>query len=377
MDSLIFSAQFFLGVSTLLHLSSIVVAAVRFCRHRDALPPVLIAAHVTIIRPVCGIENCIEQTLRSTFHLDHPRYDVLICVASASDPVIPLVRRLIAENPHVPARLLIGNAGIGPNPKLNNMAKGWDAATGDWILMADSNVLMPRDYIQRLLSTWRTDTGLVCSPPVGCAPQGLWAEMECAILNTYQARWQCFADSAGHGYAQGKTMLWRRDFLARAGGIKALATEVAEDAAATKLVRRAGLQVQLVARPFEQPLGFRRARDVWRRQIRWARLRRSTFPVVFLPELFAGGLFPLLACALLAAAAGWPVAAAVIAFGAIWYGAEAALAYLAGWHLSVRSPAIWLLRDVMLPLIWLASWAGNSFDWRGNSMRVAGSQRSA
>ncbi len=377
MDSLIVSAQLFLGVSTLLHLSSIIVAAVRFRRPRAAMQPALIAADVTIIRPVCGIENCIEQTLRSTFHLDHARYEVLICVASASDPVIPLVRRLIDEHPHVPARLLIGNARIGTNPKLNNMAKGWDAAAGDWILMADSNVLMPRDYIQRLLSAWRADTGLVCSPPVGCAPQGLWAEMECAILNTYQARWQCFADSAGHGYAQGKTMLWRRDFLARAGGIKSLAAEVAEDAAATKLVRRAGLKVQLVTRPFEQPLGFRRARDVWRRQIRWARLRRSTFPVVFLPELFAGGLFPLVACALVAAAAGWPVAPAVIAFGAVWYGAEAALAYVAGWHLAVRSPAIWLLRDLMLPLIWLTSWAGNSFDWRGNSMRVAGSQRSA
>ena len=104
--------------------------------------------------------------------------------------------------------------------------------------MADSNVLMPRDYLQRLLAGWRPDTGLLCSPPIGCQPDGFWAEVECAFLNTYQARWQYAADTLGLGFAQGKTMLWRRRDLERAGGIQALAEEIAEDAAATKLVRR-------------------------------------------------------------------------------------------------------------------------------------------
>jgi len=377
MEWLISSAAVLLAISTLLHVSSILVAAIRFGKGKAAVSATPISADVTIIRPVCGIENFIEATLKSTFQLDHPQYKVLFCVASSFDPVIPLIRRLIAEHPHIPARLLIGHTGINSNPKLNNMAKGWDAASGDWILMADSNVLMPRDYIQRLLGVWRADTGLVCSPPVGCVPKGLWAELECAILNTYQARWQCFADSAGFGYAQGKTMLWRRDFLGAAGGVKALRFEVAEDAAATKLVRRAGLRVKLVTHPFEQPLGSRCAVDIWRRQIRWARLRRHTFPLIFIPEIFAGGLFPLMACALVAATAGWPMIATTIAFGIAWYAAEAVLAHVAGWHLTMRSPAIWLVRDVMLPAIWLASWVGNSFDWRGNSMRVAGSERSA
>jgi ceramide glucosyltransferase len=43
------------------------------------------------------------------------------------------------------------------------------------------------------------------------------------------------------GFAQGKTMLVRRRDLAQAGGIQALAEEIAEDAAATKLVRRIGV----------------------------------------------------------------------------------------------------------------------------------------
>ena len=106
--------------------------------------------------------------------------------------------------------------------------------------MADSNVLMPRDYMQRLLATWRPDTGLVCAPPIGSHPRGFWAQMECAFLNTYQARWQYFADTIGLGFAQGKTLFYRRSDIEAAGGLRALAAEAAEDAASTKIVRASG-----------------------------------------------------------------------------------------------------------------------------------------
>ena len=55
-------------------------------------------------------------------------------------------------------------------------------------------------------------------------------------------------------------MLWRTRVLDEHGGIEALGAEIAEDAAATKLVRRQGLKVRLVDNPFEQPLGRRTLR---------------------------------------------------------------------------------------------------------------------
>jgi len=284
---------------------------------------------------------------------------------------VPLLRRVMAAHPDVPAQLLIGNDSISANPKLNNIVKGWTAARHDWIVMADSNVLMRRDSVAHLLATWHADTGLVCSPPIGCAPHGFWAELECAFLNTYQARWQCLADAAGIGFAQGKAMLWRRDILEAAGGIRALGSELAEDAAATKLVRAAGLRVRMVDAPFAQPLGQRRAADVWQRQVRWARLRRGTFPLFFIPEIFTGGLMPLAACTACAAAAGGPVGIVAAVFAAAWYGSEALLAQTAGWHLSWRSPPAWVLRDALLPVLWLAGWEDKDFVWRGTVMRIA------
>ncbi len=297
MNEIAWGCGLFACLATLLHFASASLAAYRSRRGADdpsvsnappaSLPP------ISVLRPVRGLDPYDELTLRSGFELAYERYELILCCDDADDAIVPVIRRLIAEYPHVDAKLLVGRDTLTSNPKLNNLIKGWRTAAHAWVVMADSNVLMPRDYLQRLLAGWRADTGLLCAPPIGCLPDGFWAEVECAFLNTYQARWQYAADTVGLGFAQGKTMLWRRADLERAGGIRALGAEIAEDAAATKVVRRAGKRVRLVDRAFGQPLGMRSAAQIWSRQVRWAKLRRATFPVFFLPEVLSGACAPL------------------------------------------------------------------------------------
>ena len=45
----------------------------RATRARDCTHASSDAAGVSLVRPVCGMENYIEDTLRSAFHLDYPR----------------------------------------------------------------------------------------------------------------------------------------------------------------------------------------------------------------------------------------------------------------------------------------------------------------
>jgi ceramide glucosyltransferase len=362
------------AVATTVHIASILIVVRRSRMAKRPLDGPRHAPAVSLVRPVCGIDNYVEDTLRSAFHLDYPSYEIVFCVALPGDPVVPLVERLIAAYPHVPSLLLIGNESISDNPKLNNVHKGWRAAQHDWTVMADSNVLMPRDYLRRLLAAWRDDTGLVASPPVGCRPGGFWAELECAFLNNHQARWQLTADRIGLGFAQGKSMLYRRSIIDEAGGIRALAAEPAEDAATTKIVRRAGLRVRVVDAPFEQPLGERSAAEVWLRQLRWAWLRRASFPACYALELASGGVWPLIAVACVAAGLQWPWLA-VAAFAGFWFGCEAVLARAAGWHLSWRSPLAWLLRDLLLPALWIGGWVASGFVWRGQQMEMIESRR--
>jgi len=369
------AAAIFCGTTIVFHIVSIIVAAWR-CRPRPVVKSAVVKSTValppvSIVRPICGLDNFLEETLRTSFELAYPTYELIFCVASARDPAIAVVQELIAAHPQSRARLLVGDDSVSHNPKLNNCVKGWRAAQHSWIAIADSNVLMPPDYIQRLLAAWKSDTGLVCSPPVGCRPVGFWAGLECAFLNTYQVRAQYFVDTLGFGFAQGKTMLWRRADLEAAGGIGALGTEIAEDAASTKIVRAAGLRVRLTAPPFEQPLGRRRMTEVWRRQTRWARLRRSCFPLYFAPEILGGAVFPLIAAGYAAYAADISVFGTVAALSFVWYGAETALVKAAQWHLTPLYPVQALLRDLLLPLLWIDAWIGTDFVWRGHQMSIA------
>ncbi len=113
----------------------------------------------------------------------------------------------MSDHPWIDARLLFGDERISENQKLNNVFRGWREALIPLISICDSNVLLPRDYIQRLLQNSMPETGLVCSPPISCRPEGFFAETECAMLNTYQARWQYLADFIGPGFAQGKNAI--------------------------------------------------------------------------------------------------------------------------------------------------------------------------
>ena len=353
---------------TLINLASLAIALRRLGR-RASVSAGLAEVPVTVVRPVCGLETYSEETLGSGFRLAYPCYELIFCVARATDPIVPLVERLIAMHPGVKARLIVGDERVSDNPKLNNCIRGWEAARHDWIILADSNVLMPEDYIQRLRAAWRPTTGLVCSTPIGTRPGSFWAEVECAFLNTLQARWQYVGEALGLGFAQGKSMLWYRPLLEAQGGLRALGAEIAEDAAATKLVRAMGRQVHLVASPFAQPLGPRRAAEVWSRQLRWARLRRVTFPLFFAPEIGTGAVIPMLAAY---PAAGGDLAglAAMLGTAILWYGAEWRLAARNDWPRSWRWPLACLARDLLLIPIWLAAWVARDIVWRGNAMDI-------
>lgn len=360
-----------------LHLVTAVAVAAR--RSTRPVRPDLQQIPVTLIRPVCGLDATERETIASSFHLSHGVHEVIFCCACPNDPAVAFIQELMRRHPEVDASLLIGDEHRGPNPKLDNMAKGWDASKYEWVVFADSNLMLPPDYLALVLMSWREDTGLVCAPPIGAAPQSFWSQVECVWLNTYQARWQYAADAFDYGFAQGKTMLWRRSQLMAAGGIGALSRELAEDAAATKLVRGAGFKVRLAEPCIVQPLGVRTFEQVMQRQVRWAQVRRMPFPIHYAFEIGSTGLLPIGLAAVLGwrlsdddetamAAASAAAAAAMVAM--LWYGTELVLAARLGWWVFPTSILAMIVRDCLIPVVWLLGWGRNSYVWRGNKIRV-------
>ncbi|RIA00016.1 ceramide glucosyltransferase [Cereibacter sphaeroides] len=344
-----------------LHLAAAGLAAAQG-RRRPAPPSA--RPFVCLLRPVCGQDRFDRETLASSFGIDWPDYEIVFCAAREEDAAVPLVRELIRLHPGARARLLIGEERITANPKLNNLAKGWAATPARMIAIADANLLLPRDYLEQLASEWRPGVALVSSPPAGGRAEGLWGALEAGFLNGLQGRWQLAAARLGLGFAQGKTMYLDRALLDRQGGLAALGGELAEDVAATRLVRAAGGTVRLVPRPFTQPIGRRRLRDVWARQLRWSRIRRQGFPALFALEPLLSPVLPLLMLA--------PTAPLLIPlFLALWYGGEALLCRAMGWPAGRRDIAAWVLRDLMLPVLWAATFARQGFEWRGTAMAPA------
>ncbi|MGB7077993.1 MAG: ceramide glucosyltransferase, partial [Xanthobacteraceae bacterium] len=119
MTAPILAAAIFCIAVTVVQLTSIAIAIGRFCAGRPREPLSKSYPPVSLVRPLCGIDNYAADTLSSTFALDYPHYEILFCVASAKDAVVPLVKALMAENPSRAARLLVGDDRVSANPKLN------------------------------------------------------------------------------------------------------------------------------------------------------------------------------------------------------------------------------------------------------------------
>lgn len=63
---------------------------------------------VTIIRPLCGLDNNLYNTLESVMKLDYPKYEVLFALQDEKDEALPVVRMVMEKYPDVAAKVIIG-----------------------------------------------------------------------------------------------------------------------------------------------------------------------------------------------------------------------------------------------------------------------------
>ncbi|KAK4233642.1 glycosyltransferase [Achaetomium macrosporum] len=110
--------------------------------------------HITVIRPVKGIEARLYDCLASTFRLAYPKskLTIYLCVASTADPAYLVLQQVVADFPGFDAKVLVeeddpllhGTAGdvnnLGPNPKIRNISRAYREAKGDIIWIVDCNV---------------------------------------------------------------------------------------------------------------------------------------------------------------------------------------------------------------------------------------------
>ena len=113
-----------------------------------------VVPHVTIIRPVKGIEPYLYECIAAACHQDYPRekLSIYLCVASKRDPAIPILEQLVCDFPTWDVRIFIGDDDpalfesvgappcLGPNPKIRNISRAYREAKGDIVWILDCNV---------------------------------------------------------------------------------------------------------------------------------------------------------------------------------------------------------------------------------------------
>jgi ceramide glucosyltransferase len=312
MTSAFWIAALFIGIPTVIVASFPIHAwfVLRSSRrYRSPRPP----RSVSILVPVRGVDEGQTQACRqlTAQRMDASR-EWLFCVEDELDPAIPALRDLAATDPQHIRVVITGSSGqrLG---KLHNLIEGVAASSGEWIIMVDSDTIVPNaDYLRAFTARLATpDVGLVTCFPAYRHATGIAAALLSGAINS-DLLGQVWG---GLRLANGSCMAIRRDVLAEIGGFAPQSSSLLMDVILARRVREAGYQVVMHHEPVEVPCRTVTFKAWWDQTHRWqvgmARVlstpfyvwycwMRTAFPVALLVLIFANGALAALATAALA-----------------------------------------------------------------------------
>ncbi|MFI4982284.1 MAG: glycosyltransferase, partial [Nevskiales bacterium] len=105
---------------------------------------------ITVLKPLHGDEPLLEAALASICRQDYPQWQVVFGVQDPADTALPAVRRLQARFPGCDIALVVDPIEHGPNRKVANLINMLPAARHDVLVIADSDLHVPPDYLRRL-----------------------------------------------------------------------------------------------------------------------------------------------------------------------------------------------------------------------------------
>ena len=343
-----------------------------FRRHhaapRDFTPP------VSVLKPVYGLDTEAYENFASFCRQDYPGYEVLFGVADEQDVATPVIRKLIADFPKLPIRLVVTREKIGSNDKVNKLCGLARAARHDLLVLSDADIRVGPGYLRSVAAPFRdAQVGAVTSMFTGIPVRSILPELEAIYLSTdFMPAVLMARQLEGVRFALGATVGIRRKFLAEIGGFEALADEAADDYELGSRTAARGHRVELVDGTVKTWCCLQSLHDFFIQRLRWAIMARQSRPLGYVGLIFTQGL-------------PWTVLAVIIAPTRLLGGSFVA-AYLILRMAVVWTMGVWGLHDELLkrrwwlvPLwdafafvLWLISLFWSRVSWRGVEYRVAG-----
>jgi ceramide glucosyltransferase len=343
---------------------------------RQAIQPENQLPAISILKPLKGIDPGIWESFCSHCEQQYPQVQVQLIfgVSDPNDPAIELVRDLQAKYPSLPMELIVCDRVLGANIKVSNLVQMLPAARHELLLVNDSDIHVPSDYLQKVIAPLAdASVGLVTcfysgiasptlpSPTLGSRLEalGISTDFVPGVLSAG------FLEKGLH-FGLGSTLaFWRRD-LEAIGGFEVLLDYLADDYELGRRIAATGKKVELSAATVTTFLPAYTLRQFFRHQLRWSRTIRDARRWGYTGLLFTFGLPWALVTLLAARGAAW----AWLLFG-VTLGARLAVGLVAAEVVlherqALRNILLLPLRDLIAPVVWAASFVGNRIHWRGD-----------
>jgi ceramide glucosyltransferase len=336
---------------------------------RAASPPEMARApRVSILKPLAGADDELAANLESFARIDYPEYEILLGVATARDSAFPVARAFALAHPDR-VRLVLTDPDAAPNPKVAQLI-GLDArATGEVVVVSDSNVRVDPGYLWSLVrALGEPGVGLVTSVFVGTGEQTLGAALENLQIGASSAPGIVATNAlTPWPLTIGKSMAMRRRDLVRLGGFARFGGVLAEDQTMGRAFVEAGFGVRTSLDAVHNRNVACSLGRTLERHTRWAKLRRSLHPVGF---VFEPLLSPLTVAALVALASPSRGTLAVVGLVAAAQTTVslAMVRVLRGTPLAWRYAPLEIVRTCLAFWCWIAAWLSMRIEWRGHAM---------
>ena len=339
---------------------------------RDS-PPINPEFHppVTILKPLCGIDQGTYTNLASFCQQNYPQYQIIFSVRSSTDPSIEVIEKLIQQFPEIDINLLVKDQIIGANLKISNLANAVTIAKYDILVIADSDILVGSDYLQTVIQPLKDEKFGVVTCLYRSTAQGIATILEAICTATdFQVGILVSKQLEGIKFALGSTIVIRKTTLTKIGGFAAVADYLADDYQLGYLPTQIGEKVVLSNYIVEHGLGHSSLLDSINRQIRWARCIRVSRPWGYGGLIFTFGTISSLL--LLITNSGSIFSWLVFS---ITFSMRLIMAWLIGVKLlndSVTKKYFWLIpfADIVRFIIWCCGFFGNTIKWRGTKFKL-------
>lgn len=346
----------------------IVVATQRFLSARipapGSKPP------VSILKPLCGYDEGLEENLRSFFVQDYPEYEVLLGVHTADDPAAPVAEKVIREfSGSVSARLIVTGESSIPNAKSFSLNRLVREARHDLLVMGDSDIRVNPQLLPHLAQEFQDEhIGVISCPYLAVPGKTIWSRLEAVGMNTELLGGVMIARMMeGMRFALGCTSAVRRSVLEEMGGFNYLQEFLAEDFVMGHRAAELGHGVLFSSYVIEHRIGSQGMMRNLGHRLRWARSTRRSRPAGYWGQIFT---YPLAWALLLWAVhhAAWPVVLLTLLVRGT--AAIATARYVL--HDPVTQKQWWLLplQDLLGFLVWISGFVGDTIVWRGRTCTV-------